>query len=472
MSIVFNKHNPKSFVVRGELIENLKSRQKLILQLSGKCVYNTRLKFGSGLLVPINEKNEKILQNFAKSSNENSVMSPSKSCENVDSRSIIKSDLNSENSSEFSVDNINSKDKETATYVNTVTNVGTNRLQSVMIPYKETIDDEYVSQKNIETNSVLKQDIDDLLLKLINDSDDEQQISETTQQLDDRQRLDDKQDDMKILKNTATNLQLSKGHVGTATQSCPRSGPSLQGNTSISTNRDKDEIKMHTFNIVHNINLKETENMKNKNQKKQHKEKQVSIIDNKTNSFKMSNVNREKNMDMRSTKKGNNRDDKKTKNANDNQKEAENDRNNITEDSRQRSDSKKMERENSPRVSSRNAEKYERERRERDRHERNEREKRYYKRRSRHESSSESSSETSSSESSSDSSDESEYSGDSSEDERIQKTIRRKGQRPDRRQVELNDSDVDSDHEDVVTLSRRVRYLIRKIRSIEDYLRK
>ena len=460
MSIVFNKHNPKSFVVRGELIENLKSRQKLILQLSGKCVYNTRLKFGSGLLVPINEKNEKILQNFAKSSNENSVMSPSKSCENVDSRSIIKSDLNSENSSEFSVDNINSKDKETATYVSTVTNVGTNRLQSVMIPYKETIDDEYVSQKNIETNSVLKQDIDDLLLKLINDSDDEQQISETTQQLDDRQRLDDKQDDMKILKNTATNLQLSKGHVGTA--------------TNVGTNRDKDEIKMHTFNIVHNINLKETENMKNKNQKKQHKEKQVSIIDNKTNSFKMSNVNREKNMDMRSTKKGNNRDDKKTKNANDNQKEAENDRNNITEDSRQRSDSKKMEREysqNSPRVSSRNAEKYERDRRERDRHERNEREKRYYKRRSRHESSSESSSETSSSESSSDS-DDSEYSGDSSEDERIQKTIRRKGQRPDRRQVELNDSDVDSDHEDVVTLSRRVRYLIRKIRSIEDYLRK
>ena len=444
MSIVFNKHNPKSFVVRGEIIENLKSRQNFISQLSGKCVYNTRLKFGSGLLVPINETNEKILQKFGQNRSEFS--------DEMGTHPSIESDLTSEKSLKseqfLSVEYPNSKDKET------------NRLHSVMIPYQETINDE--PKKNIETNSVLKQtnikedsnslkNIDDLLLKLINDSDNEDsstaivaESSETIQQSKDRETKD--------------------------------------------TNTVK-EVKIHTFNIVHN-NLKETKNMKNKNQKKQHKEKQVSIIDNKTNSnlFKMSHVNKEKNMEGRTTrettlgrsKKMNKYDKNNTKNTNENFQN-DNDKNNTTtEESKQRTDSKKIEREdshNSPHVSSRNAEKYdEREKREREKREREKREReRRHKRRSKHDSSSESSSETSSnssSESSEDSSDDSEYSGDSSEDERIQKTIRRKGQRPDRRQVELNDSDVDSDHEDVVTLSRRVRYLIRKIRSIEDYLRK
>jgi hypothetical protein len=37
--------------------------------------------------------------------------------------------------------------------------------------------------------------------------------------------------------------------------------------------------------------------------------------------------------------------------------------------------------------------------------------------------------------------------------------------------IVLPNSDVDSDHEDIVTLSRRVRYLVRKVRSIEEYLR-
>ena len=64
MSFSFNKHNPKSFVVRGDIIENLKTRQQLISNLSGKCVYNTRLKFGRGLLVPINEKNESVLNEY------------------------------------------------------------------------------------------------------------------------------------------------------------------------------------------------------------------------------------------------------------------------------------------------------------------------------------------------------------------------------------------------------------------------
>jgi hypothetical protein len=66
--------------------------------------------------------------------------------------------------------------------------------------------------------------------------------------------------------------------------------------------------------------------------------------------------------------------------------------------------------------------------------------------------------------------DESEYS-DSSEDERIQYTIRRKGQRPDRPKSEISTDDIDSDCEDNITLARRLRYVIRKIHSIENYLK-
>ena len=38
--------------------------------------------------------------------------------------------------------------------------------------------------------------------------------------------------------------------------------------------------------------------------------------------------------------------------------------------------------------------------------------------------------------------------------------------------TELSNSDVDSDHEDIVTLSRRVRYLVKKVKSIEEFLRR
>lgn len=61
MSFTFNKHNPKSYVVRGNIIDNLKSRQEFISKFNGKCVYNTRLKFGPGLLIPINDKNTETL---------------------------------------------------------------------------------------------------------------------------------------------------------------------------------------------------------------------------------------------------------------------------------------------------------------------------------------------------------------------------------------------------------------------------
>ena len=74
MSLNFRKHNPKSFVVRGDIIENISSRQRLISKLSGKCVYNTKLKFGCGLLVPINDKNEQVLNDYPKEENPKEIL--------------------------------------------------------------------------------------------------------------------------------------------------------------------------------------------------------------------------------------------------------------------------------------------------------------------------------------------------------------------------------------------------------------
>lgn len=67
------------------------------------------------------------------------------------------------------------------------------------------------------------------------------------------------------------------------------------------------------------------------------------------------------------------------------------------------------------------------------------------------------------------SSDSSSYSDDS-EDERISKTMRKRGERPNRDKIEINDDDLDSDEEDTVRLTRRMRYVLRKIKTMEQFL--
>lgn len=325
MSFNFKKHNPKSFVVRGDIIENLKSRQQLISKLSGKCVYNTKLKFGNGLLVPINEKNEEVLNEYK-----------------------LLDETN------------NSKNEE--------------RLKSVIVPY----------EKNDDKNN-----LDDILLKLLNESEtDEEEKNETN------------------------------------------FNKSIDGqNTTFEIINDKISSNKNSNNLEKKIKIS----------KNQHKEKQVSIIDNKMSEEKDYKKN------DRSSKSLSRFDRREQK---DTQKDTQNDKKDLRKDEKRLSDKRSDNSErNSQKRDTRKSDRYER---------------RSHKHR--HDSSSESCSD-------SDSSDSSEYSGDSSEDERIQETIRRKGQRPDRKKVELNDSDVDSDHEDIVTLSRRVRYLIRKIKSIENFIR-
>jgi hypothetical protein len=56
---------------------------------------------------------------------------------------------------------------------------------------------------------------------------------------------------------------------------------------------------------------------------------------------------------------------------------------------------------------------------------------------------------------------------DSSEEERIQKTIRKKGSNAvDNPKVEISSLDIDSDREDVISLTRRLRYLINKVEKL------
>ena len=319
MSFNFNKHNPKSFVVRGDIIENLKTRQQLVSNLSGKCVYNTRLKFGSGLLVPINEKNETVLNEY----------------KNKDFEEKIP--------------------------------------QSVIVPYEG-------PESKVETDIFEEQSIDDLLLRIINSSDNEEDKEEIKEEISISLQHDEK-------------------------------------------NQNKD------------LKIKNSKN-NNKNQKNQHKEKQVSIIDNKMSSERKS-VNRNDKKDLRDNR------DPRSSSKDLRNKDQRDDRRDDKREER-RDDRRDDKREDSRDNRSRRA------RRE----------------------SSDNDSDSYSSDSDYSSSESSDYSGDSSEDERIQETIRRKGQRPDRKMMELANSDVDSDHEDIVTLSRRVRYLVRKVKSIEDYLRK
>ena len=331
MSFNFKKHNPKSFVVRGDIIENLKSRQQLISKLSGKCVYNTKLKFGNGLLVPINEKNEEILNEYNLKYNSN----------------------NEENNK------LNSNEEN-------------NKLNSVIVPYEGTDDKTKINEQN---------DLDNILLKLLNETD----IDEDEDEYINKQNLN-------------------------------------------SVNNEQNTFEIINDKISSNKNIKE-KNIKKLNNKNQHKEKQVSIIETKM-----------------SEEKDYKKSDKNSKTLSRHERRENKETRENKKDDRRVNDKHLDERNLSQKRDSRRSDKYERR-----------------SSKHRHDSSSESDY--------SDSSSDSEYSGDSSEDERIQETIRRKGQRPDRRKIELNDSDVDSDHEDIVTLSRRVRYLIRKIKSIENYIR-
>jgi hypothetical protein len=67
MSIVYEKYNDKSFVVRGSYVEERTTRISLSRKLQGNCIWNPRLRGGSGLLVPITPENEKALEDASKS---------------------------------------------------------------------------------------------------------------------------------------------------------------------------------------------------------------------------------------------------------------------------------------------------------------------------------------------------------------------------------------------------------------------
>lgn len=374
MDITFEKYNDKSFVVRGKNITDLQFRQGIISKLSGRCMYNVKLKGGSGLLVPINEHNSKTLDSFFNKEiftekNEKMEHDNSKELENSHSDNKTENDYNDEN-----------------VYIN------------------------------------------NLLQKLINE------------------KSDNEDSDTEIINKKKVSNEKDSMYE-----------PKLKSVIIFPNEEEHDSNrKSQTFEITRD-NIK-----KEKNRKMTHKDKKVSIREPKLssrmsssqgNDRKRETVHRRENDERRDVDVRDTRRDKRDEDKSRNVRESES--RDIRRDvSRRETDERRSKKDIKDRENSRR-----------------ESEERRSRRRRHRDSSSSRSSSSSSSSSSDDSSDSSEYS-DSSEDERIEHTIRKKGQRPNRRQIELDNSDVDSDHEDVVTLSRRVRYLYRKIKNIEQYLRK
>ena len=62
MSLQFTQYSDKSYVVRGDMLNDNKQRKELTKNLNGNCIWNTRLKDGAGLLVPINDNNTSYLE--------------------------------------------------------------------------------------------------------------------------------------------------------------------------------------------------------------------------------------------------------------------------------------------------------------------------------------------------------------------------------------------------------------------------
>lgn len=69
MSIEFEKYTEKSFVVRGKLLDDLEKRKVLVKQFQGSCIWNTRLKGGAGLLVPISDHNKALIEKVVGANN-------------------------------------------------------------------------------------------------------------------------------------------------------------------------------------------------------------------------------------------------------------------------------------------------------------------------------------------------------------------------------------------------------------------
>lgn len=62
MSLEFEKYSDKSYVVRGEVLNDIKKRREITQNFQGNSIWNKRLKGGEGLLVPMNEHNTFLLQ--------------------------------------------------------------------------------------------------------------------------------------------------------------------------------------------------------------------------------------------------------------------------------------------------------------------------------------------------------------------------------------------------------------------------
>jgi len=69
MSIQFIKSNDKSYILRGEILDDPEIKEsfsRLSKELKGRVIFNTRLKGGKGYLIPVNEYNKEQIEEWIK----------------------------------------------------------------------------------------------------------------------------------------------------------------------------------------------------------------------------------------------------------------------------------------------------------------------------------------------------------------------------------------------------------------------
>ena len=67
MTLTFEKYSEKSYVVRGPELDSSSLKKQLISELTGRSMWNNKLKGGAGLVVLINDHNKLVLEKYSQS---------------------------------------------------------------------------------------------------------------------------------------------------------------------------------------------------------------------------------------------------------------------------------------------------------------------------------------------------------------------------------------------------------------------
>ena len=115
MAVVFEKYTEKSFVVRGTLFDDSVKRKEVSKQFQGNCIWNTRLKGGPGLLVPINDNNQSVLDKLSNDQKKSEDDKPKKEMKQLEDSDTEESPRKSSNNrSKHDSDSESNSDSESS----------------------------------------------------------------------------------------------------------------------------------------------------------------------------------------------------------------------------------------------------------------------------------------------------------------------------------------------------------------------